>query len=88
MKRSDYFYTFLLLGTIALIVYGFLNFFWIMAGLIVLSSVFSFVVFLVQTRVKLPVENENHAEQPIDFYRTDIKTTYYVQEQRKLVNAD
>jgi preprotein translocase subunit SecY len=88
MKRSDYFYTFLLLGTIALIVYGFLNFFWTMVGLIALSSVFSFVVFLVQTRVKLPVANENFGEQPIDFYKTDTRTTYYMPEQRKQANAE
>jgi len=92
MKRSGYFYTFLLLATVALMVYGFLIYFWIMAGLMVFSSVFSFVVFLIQTRVKAPVANAKNSEKPIDFYKAGTRTTYYQSdyqfEQLKQVNAE
>lgn len=77
MKRSDYFYSVLLLGIVALIIYGFLNYFLIMAGLIAFSSTFSFVVFLIQTRIKTPIEDVKTGEQPIDFYKSGTRTTYY-----------
>ncbi|MGI4021513.1 MAG: hypothetical protein ACRYFA_08415 [Janthinobacterium lividum] len=88
MKKSNYFYTFLLLGILAVIIYGFLNYFFVMVGLIAFSSVFSFVVFLVQTRVDVSAINENSEEKPIDFYKVNTRTTYYVSEQRKQANAD
>ncbi|MVN21060.1 hypothetical protein [Mucilaginibacter arboris] len=96
MKRSNYFYASLLLGMLALIVYGFINYFWMMAGLIAFSSVFSFVVFLVQTHIKSPAANAEHQEEPIDFYKTGTRTTYYntstdttyATGARKAVNAD
>lgn len=88
MKRSDYFYTFLLLGILAAIVYGFINYFFVMIGLIAFSSVFSFVVFLVQTRVDLSAIDENAEEKPIDFYKVNTRTTYYVTDHRKQANAE
>lgn len=91
MKKSDYFYSVLLLGILALIIYGFQNYFWIMAALIAFSSVFSFVVFLVQTKIKLPAANQNAASEPIDFYKAGTRTTYYQTDyidQLKQANAD
>ena len=88
MKRSDYFYTFLLLGMLALIIYGFQNYFWIMFSLIAFSSVFNFVMFIIQTRLKLPIAGENYADEPIDFYKADTRTTYYIDEKRKKVNGE
>lgn len=88
MKRSDYFYSILLLAFLALGVYAFTYYFWIMAGLIAFSSVFSFVVFLIQTRVKLPEANENQVDNPIDFYTASDRTSYYVTDDRKQVNAN
>ena len=88
MKISDYFYSILLLAFLALTVYGFTLYFWTMAGLIAFSSVFSFVVFLIQTRVKLPEANENRTDNSIDFYKNDNRTTYYLTDERKQVNAN
>lgn len=88
MKRLAYFYRILLLGIFALIVYDFLNYLWVMISLIAFSSVFSFVVFLIQTKTKPSIENKNHQEEPIDFYKTNSRTSYYITEQRKQVNAD
>lgn len=88
MKRSYYFYSIVLLGMLALIVYGFLNYFWMMAALIAFSTVFNFVFFLVQTKVKQSAANENYADKPIDFYKTGTRTTYYYTEQLKQANSN
>lgn len=77
MKRSDYFYSVLFLGILALIGYGFTIYFWIMAALIALSSTFSFVVFLVQTHLKTPVADAKTLQEPIDFYEAEPTLTYY-----------
>lgn len=91
MKRSDYFYSVLLLGNLALIVYGLLNYFWVMAGLLVFSSTFSFVMFLIRTNVKSIAAQTKQEEEPIDFYKTGTRTTYYQgtynAEELKQVNA-
>lgn len=81
MKRRNYFYTVLLLGILALVIYGLINYFLIMIGLIAFSSVFNFVLFLIQTRVKPPVANKNYTDNPVDFYTTSKRTTYYQKEQ-------
>ncbi len=52
-----------------------------MIGLIAFSSVFNFVLFLIKTRVKTPVANKNYADNPVDFYKTSNRTTYYQTEQ-------
>ncbi|RYE36217.1 MAG: hypothetical protein EOP42_04175 [Sphingobacteriaceae bacterium] len=77
MKKSDYFYSVLFLGIAALMIYGFINFFWMMAGLIAFSSTFSFVVFLIQTNIKTPVADSKTLEEPVDFYQAGPQTTYY-----------
>ncbi|RYY06522.1 MAG: hypothetical protein EOP43_06100 [Sphingobacteriaceae bacterium] len=77
MKKSDYFYSVFFLGIAALIIYGFINFFWMMAGLIALSSTFSFVIFLIQTRIKVPVADAKTTEEPVEFYKAGTRTTYY-----------
>lgn len=48
-----------------------------MAGLIAFSSTFSFVVFLIQTHVKLPVADVKTTETPIEFYKPESTLTYY-----------
>jgi hypothetical protein len=98
MKRIDYFYASIILGILALIVYGFLNYFGMMVGLIAFSSVFNFVVFLIKTKSTVPVAKETVAEKPIDFYTVGTRTTYYNHEaldtvsqpteHRKVVNAN
>lgn len=95
MKRSNNFYAFLLLGIFALIIYGFLIHVWLMIGLIAFSSVFNFVFFLVKTKVNIPAVNEKTAEEPIDFYNTGTRNTYYKTDYnidytagRKVANAD
>lgn len=77
MKRSDYFYSIMALAILALIGYGFINYFWIMAGLIAFSSTFSFVVFLIQTHIKTPVADTKTLQEPIEFYRAEPTLTYY-----------
>lgn len=77
MKKSDYFYSILFLGIAALIIYGFINFFWMMAGIIAFSSTLSFVIFLVQTYIKVPVADTKTLEEPIDFFKAGTQTTYY-----------
>lgn len=59
-----------------------------MVSLIAFSSVFSFTVFLIQTKIKTPKAENNSAEEPIDFYKGDIRTTYYLTDLRKQVNAE
>lgn len=95
MKKSDYFYASLILGMLALVVYGFLNYFGIMVGLLAFSSVFNFVVFLIKTKVTVPVATKTVADKPIDFYTIGTRSTYYKTddnsykvESRKVVNAD
>lgn len=95
MKRSNYFYAFLLLGIFALIIYGFLIQFWLMVGLIAFSCVFNFVIFLVKTKVDLPAATGKSAEEPVDFYNTGTRSTYYKTDYdtnystgRKVANAD
>lgn len=77
MKKSDYFYSVFFIGVFSLIIYGFINYFWMMAGLIVFSSTFSFLVFLIQTRIKTPVADAKSLEEPIEFYTAGSQTTYY-----------
>ncbi|RYE36776.1 MAG: hypothetical protein EOP42_02065 [Sphingobacteriaceae bacterium] len=77
MKKSDYFYSVFFVGIFALIVYGFINYFWMMAGLIALSSTFSFVVFLIQTHIKVPVADAKTLEEPIEFSKPESQITYY-----------
>ena len=48
-----------------------------MAGLIAFSSTFSFIVFFIQTRIKVPVADAKTLEEPIEFYKPDSQTTYY-----------
>ena len=48
-----------------------------MAGLIAFSSTFSFVIFLIQTRIKVPIADAKTLEEPIDFYKAGTRTTYY-----------
>ncbi len=59
-----------------------------MVGLMFFSSAFSFVVFLVQTRVNTRAADGNFVDEPIDFYKADTRTTYYISEQRKQVNGE
>ncbi len=77
MKKSDYFYSVFFVGIFALIIYGFINYFWMMAGLIALSSTFSFVVFLIQTRIKVPVADAKTLDEPVEFSNPENKITYY-----------
>ena len=96
MKASDYFFSFLLLSIAGLLVYGFIQYFWIMIGLAVFSSALSFVVFLYQTKIKPPVAQEQLSDKTIDFYTTNNRTTYYTtglqhefeSQQLKQANAD
>jgi len=96
MKRSDYFYASIILGILALVIYGFLNHFGIMVALIAFSSLFNFVVFLIKTKAAVHSAAKNLVDQPIDFYNVGTRTTYYkneynknyTPERRKTVNAN
>lgn len=93
LKKADYLYTVFLSLMLVLVVYGFINYFLIMVSLVALSCVINFVVFVVKTRIKKPIVLEQANTQPIDFYKTDSKVTYYEhgfiheQQQQKLANA-
>lgn len=77
MKRLRYSYVFAILVIATIYVYTLLTYFWIMTAFIVASSLFSFVMFLIRTHVKNPIESAQHEQAPIDFYKPDTRTTYY-----------
>lgn len=88
MKRFSYFYLFAILVVAATYAYLLLTYFWIMTAFIVASSLFSFMVFLVKTRVTNTVTDELHQEQPIDFYKTETRTSYYLNTENTYQDAD
>lgn len=91
MKSSYYFYSFLLLGILGLLVYGFENYTGTMIGLIAFSSVFNFSIFLFKTQKKTLINTESATDfidDSVDFYKVDNRTSYYINEQRKQANAN
>ena len=88
MKRSKYFYVSAILVIAAVYVYAFLTYFWIMTAFILTSSLFSFVMFLVKTRITNPIANALYEEEPIDFYKTETRTSYYVNTEKSYQNTD
>ena len=91
MKSFYYFYSFLLLGILALLIYGFKNYTAVMTGLIALSSVLNFSIFLFKTQKKTVISAANAkdlSDDLIDFYKADTRTSYYIEEPRKQANAD
>ena len=88
MKRFSYFYLIAILVIAATYAYLLLTYFWIMTAFIVASSLFSFMVFLVKTRVTNAVTDELYQEQPIDFYKTENRTSYYLNTEKTYQDAD
>ncbi len=60
-----------------------------MISLIAFSSVFNFVLFLIQMKSKSSAAKEDAGNETVDFYNAGTKTTYYQtdQSQQKLANA-
>lgn len=82
MKRSKYLYVLAILVIAAVYIYAILTYFWIMTAFIFTSSLFSFVMFLIKTRIAHPITDALYEQEPIDFYKTETRTSYYLNNEK------
>lgn len=82
MKRSKYLYVLAILVIAAFYVYAFISYFWIMTTFIIASSLFSFMVFLVKTRITNPITDALSDQETVDFYKTETRTSYYADSEK------
>jgi hypothetical protein len=77
MKRYGYIYLSSIIAIAAVYIYLLIHFFLIMIAFVLFSSVFSFSMFLIRTKIMNPVSESINQNNSIDFYKADKKVTRY-----------